>query len=127
MNRISKFLLQREKDWEKSLLEQGFTLHDEWDFTVKGHAMSRPITPNMDIIVTLEENSQKQFCGKVIQRYHGMNGRNNREAERAHWWNNKHNTNKPLDAILDKSIKEAVAWHKELKKAQLKKEARRSI
>ena len=127
MNRISKYLTQKEKDWEKFLLEQGFTLHDEWDFTVSGRAMSRPITPNMAIIVTLEENSEKQRCGKVIQRYHGINGRSNREAERAHWWNDKYQTNKPLDVILAKSIKEAVAWHKELKKEQLKKEARRSI
>ena len=127
MNRISKYLLQKHMDWEKFLLEQGFTLHDEWDFTVSAHAMSRPITPNMDIIVTLEENSEKQRCGKVIQRYHGINGRSHREADRAHWWDDKRQTKKPLDVILAKSIKEAVAWHKELKKEQLKKEARRSI
>lgn len=127
MNRISKYLIQKEKDWEKFLLEQGFTLHDEWDFTVSGRSMSRPITLNMDIIVTLEENSEKQRCGKVIQRYHGINGRSHREADRAHWWDDKCQTKKPLDVVLAKSIKEAVAWHKELKKEQLKKEARRSI
>jgi len=124
MNRISKYLLQKEKDWEKFLLEQGFTAHDEWDLSVSGRAMSRPITPVMDIIVTMEENSQKQRCGKVIQRYHATH---RRQAERAHWWDDKYQTKKPLDVILAKSIKEAVAWHKELKKEQLKKEARRSI